>query len=115
MSDMTDTMPAPEAETKMPGRLGRIYQGRTTVDFVGRKRTWFTISIIIIVIGLASLSIRGFNLGIDFKGGTTWQVAAPHSSVTDMTKAVEAVGLHDPIVEKLGSDHYQVSADIKSL
>ena len=25
-------------EAKTPGRLGRIYQGRTTVDFVGRKR-----------------------------------------------------------------------------
>ena len=111
MSDMTDTV----TEAKMPGRFGRIYQGRTTIDFVGRKRTWFTISIIVIVIGIASLSIRGFNLGIDFKGGTSWQVIAPHSSVVDMTKAVEAVGLHDPIVQKLGSDHYQVSADIKSL
>jgi preprotein translocase subunit SecF len=111
MSDATQTV----TETKTPGRFGRIYQGRTTIDFVGRKRTWFTISIIIIVIGIASLSIRGFNLGIDFKGGTTWQVIAPHSSVVDMTKAVESVGLHDPIVEKLGSSHYQVSADIKSL
>jgi preprotein translocase subunit SecF len=114
MSDMTDTMTAPEPETKTPGRLGRIYQGRTTVDFVGRKRTWFTISIIIIVIGIASLSIRGFNLGIDFKGGTSWEVLAPHSSVVDMTKAVQGAGLRDPIVEKLGSSTYEVSADINS-
>ncbi|HEY5092798.1 MAG TPA: protein translocase subunit SecF, partial [Acidimicrobiales bacterium] len=110
MSETTDTV----TEAKTPGRLGRIYQGRTTIDFVGRKRTWFTISIIIIVIGIASLSIRGFNLGIDFKGGTSWEVLAPHSSVVDMTKAVEGAGLHNPIVEKLGSKTYEVSADINS-
>ena len=111
MSDPTDTVTV----TKTPGRFGRIYQGRTTIDFVGRKRTWFTISIIIIVIGIASLSIRGFNLGIDFKGGTSWEVLAPHSSVVDMTKAVENAGLSQPVVEKLGSQTYQVSADINSL
>ena len=111
MSDATDTV----TEGKSPGPLGRIYQGRTTIDFVGRKRTWFTISIIIIVLGIGSLSIRGFNLGIDFKGGTSWEVLAPHSSVVDMTKAVETAGLHNPIVEKLGSKTYEVSADINSL
>jgi preprotein translocase subunit SecF len=111
MSDATDTV----TEGKTPGPLGRIYQGRTTIDFVGRKRTWFTISIIIIVLGIGSLSIRGFNLGIDFKGGTSWEVLAPHSSVVDMTKAVENAGLHNPIVEKLGSKTYEVSADINSL
>jgi preprotein translocase subunit SecF len=102
-------------EAKPPGRLGRIYQGRTTVDFVGRKRTWFTISMVIIVLGLASLGIRGFNLGIDFKGGSSWEVLAPHSSITAMTNAATSAGLHSPTVEKLGSETYQVTADINSL
>ena len=100
---------------KTPGRLGRIYQGRTTVDFVGRKRTWFTISIVIIVLGLASLGIRGFNLGIDFKGGSSWEVRTPHSSIAAMTTAVTKAGLSIPTVEKLGSETYQVTADVKSL
>ncbi len=102
-------------EEKMPGRLGRIYQGRTTVDFVGRKRTWFTISLVIIVLGLGSLGIRGFNLGIDFKGGSSWEVLAPHASIAGMTSAVEKAGLRDPGVEKLGSQTYQVTADINNL
>src|ERR1700683_3471421 len=102
---------APVPEEKTPGRLGRIYQGRTTVDFVGRKRTWFSISLVIIVLGLASLGIRGFNLGIDFKGGSSWEVLAPHASISAMTSAVEKAGLRDPTVEKLGSQTYQVTAD----
>jgi preprotein translocase subunit SecF len=100
---------------KTPGRFGRIYRGLTTVDFVGRRKIWFTISTIIIVLGLGSLAVRGFNLGIDFKGGSSWEVLAPHSSISAMTKAVENAGLTQPTVTKLGSDTYEVTADLNNL
>jgi len=115
MSDETMTNDAPAPEAKVPGHFGRLYQGLTTIDFVGRKRTWFTISIIIIVIGLGSLAIRGFNLGIDFKGGSSWEVLAPNTSIAKVTTAVTNAGLNNPIVEKLGSKTYQVSADLNAL
>jgi len=97
------------------GRFGRLYHGLTTIDFVGRRKIWFSVSILVIVAGLLSLGIRGFNLGIDFKGGSSWEVLAPHTSIAQMTSAVEKAGLSDPSVEKLGSDTYQVTADINSL
>jgi preprotein translocase subunit SecF len=100
---------------KVPGHFGRLYQGLTTIDFVGRKKTWFTISVIIIVIGLGSLAIRGFNLGIDFKGGSSWTVQSSHTSIQAVTTAVNNAGLSSPIVEKLGSGTYQVSADLNTL
>jgi len=103
------------ATTKTPGRFGRLYQGLTTIDFVGRRKVWFSVSIAIIVIGLCSLGIRGFNLGIDFKGGSSWEVQATHSSVSAMTTAVTNAGLNQPVVEKLGSSTYQVSANINNL
>ena len=103
------------ATTKTPGRFGRLYQGLTTIDFVGRRKVWFSVSIAIIVIGLCSLGIRGFNLGIDFKGGSSWEVQAPHTSVAAMTTAVQNAGLTQPVVEKLGSSTYEVSANINNL
>ena len=103
------------SETKTPGRFGRLYQGLTTVDFVGRRRTWFMISIIIIVVGLGSLGVRGFNLGIDFKGGNSWEVLAPNTTIGAVTTAVENAGLSLPTVEKLGSETYQVTADLNSM
>jgi preprotein translocase subunit SecF len=109
---MSDDVPT---EEKTPGRLGRIYQGRTSVDFVGRKRTWFTVSLVVIVLGLGSLGIRGFNLGIDFKGGSSWEVQSPHTSISAITSAATKAGLTVPTVEKLGSQTYQVTADINSL
>ena len=103
------------AVARAPGRLARIYRGLTTFDFVGRRKIWFSASAIIIVLGVGSLSIRGFNLGIDFKGGSSWEVLAPHTSISAVTSAVERAGLSQPVVEKLGSDTYQVSADLNSL
>jgi preprotein translocase subunit SecF len=113
VSNNTDTF-AP-AEAKNYGRFGRLYHGLTTVDFVGRRKTWFSVSLAIIVLGLGSLGIRGFNFGIDFKGGSSWEVLAPNTSITAMTHAVESAGLTNPGVEKLGSDTYQVTADINAL
>ncbi len=112
MSD-TDTF-APAVEHHY-GPIGRLYHGLTTVDFVGRRKVWFSISMTIIVLGIASLGFRGFNFGIDFKGGSSWEVLAPHTSVATMTREVTAAGLPDPTVEKLGSETYQVTADINAL
>ena len=110
---MSETLtPDTPLDAKSPGRFGRIYQGLTTVDFVGRKRVWFTASLVVIVIGLGSLGVRGFNLGIDFKGGNSWEVLAPHSSISAMTSAVTKAGLSNPTVQKLGSETYQITADL---
>ncbi|HVA52588.1 MAG TPA: protein translocase subunit SecF [Acidimicrobiales bacterium] len=113
MSNDTGTF-AP-ADPKTYGRFGRLYHGLTTVDFVGRRKVWFTVSIVIIVLGIGSLAIRGFNLGIDFKGGSSWEVLAPHTTIANMTSAVEKAGLTHPNVEKLGSKTYQITADLNAL
>jgi preprotein translocase subunit SecF len=56
-----------------------MYRGETSYDFVGRRRRWFAISGAIIVIGLISLLVRGLNFGIEFKGGTVWEVKSTAS------------------------------------
>ncbi len=112
MSDVKDNEVA--GTERAPGRFGRLYQGMTTIDFVGRKKIWFIASLVVILVGLGSLSVRGFNLGIDFKGGSSWEVLAPHSSISSMTTAVTKAGLSNPTVEKLGSETYQVTADLNN-
>ena len=39
-------------------------------DFIGKRKLWFLMSLIIIIPGLISLMFQGLNLGIDFAGGT---------------------------------------------
>ncbi len=39
-------------------------------DFIGRRYWWFALSAIIMLPGIISMALQGFNLGIDFTGGT---------------------------------------------
>lgn len=39
-------------------------------DIVGRRKWWYLLSVLIIIPGIFSMLTRGFNLGIDFTGGT---------------------------------------------
>jgi preprotein translocase subunit SecF len=45
--------------------------GKTNIDFMGKRRMFYTISLIGIAIGMLSILIRGgLNYGLDFTGGT---------------------------------------------
>ena len=84
--------------------LGDIFHERTNYDFVGPKNKWFIFSGVLILIGLAALGIRGLNLGIEFKGGTAWEVEVHDKRPTadGARAAVEAAGLIDPSIQLLG-------------
>ncbi len=92
--------------------LVRLYRGETSYDFVGRKRWWFAISGLVILVGLASLGFRGLNFGIDFRGGQQWQIEAPGVSVSKVQSAVQGAGLSGATVQVLGGKTVQVSANL---
>jgi preprotein translocase subunit SecF len=115
---MTTATTNPPDATRASNPFIRLYRGETSFDFIGRRRWWYILSTVIIVAGLVSLTTRGFNLGIDFKGGTSWEVTAPNLPVSTVTKAVEAAGVNQPVVEALGTGantEIQVQADLSKL
>jgi preprotein translocase subunit SecF len=59
------------------GLASRLYNGETNIDFVGRRRIWYLISAVMIIASIVSLSTRGLNYGIEFKGGVS--ITAPIS------------------------------------
>jgi preprotein translocase subunit SecF len=101
------------------GPIARLYRGETRFDFVGKRRIWFAISTLIIVLGIVSIIVRGgLNLGIEFKGGTEWTIAAPGITQSQAVDALKGTGLVDPTVELLGSGGRQtlnVQADLNKL
>ena len=85
--------------------ISDIFHERTNYDFVGPKNKFFAISALAILIGLGALGVRGgLNLGIDFKGGTAWEVKVHDKKPTaDATRdVVTAAGVVDPSVQLLG-------------
>ena len=89
---------------RLRSELSDIFHERTNYDFVGPKKKWFTFSAVVILIGLAALGIRGLNLGIEFKGGTSWEVKVndKRPTVDGASDVVEGAGLIDPNVQLLG-------------
>ena len=75
----------------MDGVLGRLYSGSGGFDIVGRRRIWYMISGVLIVVCLLSILLRGFNLGIDFEGGTRVQLPVRSVSGPITTEQTERV------------------------
>jgi SecD/SecF fusion protein len=46
----------------------------THIDFIGKRKIFYAVSIFITVLGIGSLFVRGLNPGIDFTGGRTYVV-----------------------------------------
>ncbi len=95
MSDPTAT------ETARRGALKRLYHGETDYDIVGRWKIWFGVSGAILLIGIATVVTQGLNLGIDFTGGTVWQVEAGKATVSDVQQAMADLGYADVQVQEV--------------
>ncbi|MCO5996865.1 protein translocase subunit SecF [Actinoallomurus rhizosphaericola] len=85
---------------------GRLHRGEISLDFVGRQKTWYAISGLILVISVVSLLTLGLNFGVEFKGGTVFQFPTkPGVTTSDARDAVKSSGVvkEDPIVQKTGT------------
>ena len=92
----------------------RLYHGETAINFVGRRNIWFAVSSVVILVGVLSLLTQGLNYGIDFKGGTSWEVEAPGVSISEARDAVRPFGLGDATIQTLGSDRIRVASDTRT-
>ncbi|MDX1468284.1 MAG: protein translocase subunit SecF [Acidimicrobiia bacterium] len=68
----------------------RLRRGESTVDFVGHRRRWFTISAALLLLSLTSLGVRQLNLGIEFVGGLAMQSPNPAGAAVDEVRDVLA-------------------------
>jgi preprotein translocase subunit SecF len=91
----------------------RLYHGETTYDFVGRRRLWFTISGVLLLVSLVSLFVPGLNFGIDFKGGAVFRVQ-PATSVTE-AQVRQAVGPQAKVVQVTEQKPVQVIVQTEEL
>ena len=95
--------------SKLSGLGGRLYRGETSVDFICRRRRWYSISALFILASIGALSLQGLHLGIEFKGGSSFTVTKAHASIEDARAAVTATGIPgELIVQNIGSDKVRV-------
>ncbi len=95
--------------SKLTGLGGRLYSGETSFDIIGKRRRWYSISAIFILLSIAALAIQGLHLGIEFKGGSSYTVNKSGISVEQARQSVAGAGIPgEIIVQKIGNDKVRI-------
>lgn len=74
------------------------------LDLVGNRNRWFLISLILLVPGLISLFLYGLNLGIDFTGGTSWELEMEQPVTTAEVRSVLSDHGHGESIVQISGD-----------
>lgn len=99
-------------EIKFSNKITANWYTNINFDFLSKRRLAYTISSVIIVIGLASLFTKGLNLGVDFVGGRSFQVRFDQSvEVSEVAESLSEVlidadgNIFTPVVKTLGESN----------
>ncbi|MEU0936141.1 protein translocase subunit SecF [Embleya sp. NPDC005971] len=87
----------------------RLHHGDVSFDFVGRKKLWYSISALILLLAVGGLLGRGLHQGIEFKGGSVYTIEHTSASQNDAREAVAPfTDGTDAIVQKVGGDGLRI-------
>lgn len=79
-----------------------LYRGDVSFDFVGRARTWYIVSAVLLLLSIGALAVNGLKFGVEFSGGSVFTVQSETCDVEvarDATAEVVPGGV--PIVTEL--------------
>ena len=77
---------------------------KVNIPFLEKRKIFYTISGIFLVISIISIAVRGFDQGIDFKGGRTYVVRFDHDvKVADVQGSLVSVFNSAPEVKTFGN------------
>jgi preprotein translocase subunit SecF len=68
------------------------------INVIGRKNIFLAIALILVVLSLASIAVFRFRLGVDFAGGTLWDLKVANGSPATVKSVLEQAGAKSPIV-----------------
>lgn len=72
-------------------------------NFIGRRKWAYLLSALVVLIGLASLTIQGLSYDIDFTGGTLVQVRFEQApSVAAIRGGLDRINLGDAVIQEFG-------------
>lgn len=72
----------------MSSLASRLYRGEAGLRVVQRRRLWFSIALGLVLLSVLSFAVRGFSLGIEFRGGNEFQIPVSIGTMQDAERAV---------------------------
>ena len=97
------------------GLARRLFLGETAFPLIQRRKRFYAASGVLVLIALLSMLFQGFNLGVEFKGGSIFQVPVGKDvSIADGRRFVASLGLKDPIVQTTKSSQGAVRLRVET-
>jgi preprotein translocase subunit SecF len=66
-----------------------LYTGKRSFNFVGGRKKWYTIAAVLIILSVLIPVVRGFNFGIEFRGGSQFVITGAQTA--EQQPAIDAV------------------------
>jgi preprotein translocase subunit SecF len=77
--------------------------GKTNINFLAKRRTWYMVSLTVIVIGMLSVIFKGLDYGLDFTGGTELIVEfSQPPDIGDLRSMMDAAGFKRSEIKTFG-------------
>jgi preprotein translocase subunit SecF len=105
------------------GLIKKFYEGETNIDFIGKRKIWFIISAVLVLISLGAIAgrtapsscapplpgfFRGLSCGIEFKGGIAVEAPIQDSSELAELAELDVIGEVRAALEPIGADDAQI-------
>ena len=79
--------------------------GKTNINFMGTRKTWYVVSAVVILLGIVSLFVKGIDLGVDFLGGTELVVSFTNAlEISDARVAMDRIGFENAEIKTFGNE-----------
>lgn len=79
-------------------------KAKYNIDFLGKRKLAMAFSLLLVIISIASLTIRGLSFGIDFTGGTLVEVSYQQTvEIEEVRSTLSVEGYDDAIVQYFGT------------
>lgn len=116
MSSAITTTDTTAQAPEITDRWERINTREGAIDFIGRRKLWYGLTTVFLIVAVLAMLLRGFNLGIDFEGGTKMTMPAGdlvaedvQDTFTDATgvtpELTQVVGAGDARTLEINSEH----------
>ena len=92
-----------------------LYNGKRSIDFVGRQKMWYAVSAVMLILAAIGLFGRGLNLGLEFRGGSEFRVSSVTNLANFEARGKTAIGTldtgSDVVVTRLGANTVRVQTE----
>ncbi len=84
------------------------------VDFVGGWKLWFSVSSVLLLLGIGAMAFGNLNFGIDFQGGSKFTVSEANRQLgeSELRDSLPDFVAQDAVIQQAGESGYEIRTPV---